>query len=51
MSDSHLTDDGRNDIYLLQAQGVLLRTIGSKPGRSASRISRELARNSGTRGG
>ena len=50
MSHSHLTDEDRNDIYLLKAQGLSMTGIGMRLGRSKSTISRELARNSGLRG-
>ena len=50
MSHSHLTDDDRNDIYLLKAQGHSLRFIDARLGRSPSTISRELTRNCGLRG-
>ncbi|RYF36923.1 MAG: IS30 family transposase, partial [Cytophagaceae bacterium] len=50
MGHSHLTDDERNDIYLLKAQGLSLRAIATSLGRDKSTISRELSRNSGLRG-
>ena len=50
MGHSHLTDDERNDIYLLKAQGMTLTSIGDRLGRNKSTISRELSRNSGLRG-
>lgn len=41
----------REDIAVLHAQGVGVREIGRRVGRSASTISRELRRNAATRGG
>ena len=43
--------DERYEIYRLREAGVPLREIGRMIGRSASTISRELARNSLPRGG
>jgi IS30 family transposase len=43
--------DERYEIYRLREGGVSLREMGRRMGRSASTISRELARNSLPRGG
>jgi len=50
-SGRYLSFGEREEIALLRVQGLSRREIGSRLGRSASTISRELRRNAATRGG
>jgi hypothetical protein len=51
ISDRYLSFQEREEIALLKAQGVGVREIARRLGRSASTISRELRRNAATRNG
>lgn len=51
ISGRYLSFDEREEIGMLRAQGVSMREIARRLGRSPSTISRELTRNAATRGG
>jgi transposase, IS30 family len=51
LSGRYLSFEDREEIALLRVQGVGVREIGRRLGRSPSTISRELRRNAATRGG